>query len=182
MRLFLARYGIAFLLLWIWLLSAGTGAASTVPLSLEELVEQADLILRGEVIASENQWHDRHLMTVIELAVHHAYRGASHIEEGRVTVYVDGGFTLGNPVPVEVSWADRPELLGPGEILVFLRRSGAEGRLSVVGQGRGVFRLFQTTASAASAEKDRDSRGTHSLPGRLRQILESARAERESHR
>jgi hypothetical protein len=80
-------------------------------LSLEEMVDQSDVIAIGNCQETKSVWVDGTLVTLATVSVSETLKGA---ESGSLTVVLPGGIDANRAVPVAVSYPGAPRLT-PGE-------------------------------------------------------------------
>jgi hypothetical protein len=82
-----------------------------VALSLEEMVDQSDVIAIGNCTEIKSVWVDGTLVTLATVSVSETLKGA---ESGNLTVVLPGGIDANRQIPVAVSYPGAPRLT-PGE-------------------------------------------------------------------
>ena len=82
-----------------------------VALSLEDMVDQSDVIAIGNVLETKSVWVDGTLVTLATVSVSETLKGDG---AGSLTVVVPGGIDANRQVPVAVSYPGAPRLT-PGE-------------------------------------------------------------------
>ncbi|HKY45346.1 MAG TPA: hypothetical protein VJM50_19800, partial [Pyrinomonadaceae bacterium] len=88
-----------------------------VALSLEDMVDQSDVIAIGNCSSIRSAWVDGTLVTLATVSVSETLKGA---ESGSLTVVLPGGIDANRQVPVAVSYPGAPRLT-PGEnVFLFL--------------------------------------------------------------
>lgn len=105
-----------------------------IALDIEELVESADMVVRGHVELSESFWDDRVIVTDTTVVVDECLAGLC---DSRVVVRQAGG-QVGN-LTMEV--AGLRSLVPGDEVVLFLRPNTATGHLMTVGQCQGILRV-----------------------------------------
>jgi hypothetical protein len=80
-------------------------------LSLEDMVDQSDVIAIGNCQETKSVWVDGTLVTLATVSVSETLKGA---ESGSLTVVLPGGIDANRAVPVAVSYPGAPRLT-PGE-------------------------------------------------------------------
>ena len=88
-----------------------------VALSLEDMVDQSDVIAIGNCQETKSVWVDGTLVTLATVSVSENLKGA---ESGNLTVVLPGGVDANRQIPVAVSYPGAPRLT-PGEnVFLFL--------------------------------------------------------------
>jgi len=82
-----------------------------VALSLEDMVDQSDVIAIGNCVEARSAWVDGTLVTLATVSVSETLKGA---ESGSLTVVLPGGVDANRAIPVAVSYPGAPRLT-PGE-------------------------------------------------------------------
>ena len=82
-----------------------------VALSLEDMVDQSDVIAIGNCTEIKSVWVDGTLVTLATVSVSETLKGA---ESGNLTVVLPGGIDANRQIPVAVSYPGAPRLT-PGE-------------------------------------------------------------------
>jgi len=82
-----------------------------VALSLEDMVDQSDVIAIGNCLETKSVWVDGTLVTLATVSVSETLKGA---ESGNLTVVLPGGIDANRQIPVAVSYPGAPRLT-PGE-------------------------------------------------------------------
>ena len=82
-----------------------------VALSLEDMVDQSDVIAIGNCVETKSVWVDGTLVTLATVSVSETLKGA---EAGNLTVVLPGGIDANRQIPVAVSYPGAPRLT-PGE-------------------------------------------------------------------
>lgn len=116
--------------------------------SVDALVQQADLILRAQVITSTSQWNTQHTLieTVHTLAVRYALVGENRRQ---MTVYTEGGFLPSEGLGMRSSHT--AAFVPQEEVLVFLK-TGEAGYETVRGE-LGKFTIFNAEVGSASLQQ-----------------------------
>ena len=119
-------------------------ASVILPLSLDELIDRADVVVHGKVVAQDSAWEGGRIVSRSRVRVEGALKGAPGRE---VVLRSQGGVVdgIGQKVYGEASFAVGEELV------VFGRHLGAE--LRAVGMAQGKFRVV-TELGVARAVQD----------------------------
>jgi len=110
-----------------------------VALSLEDMVNQSDVIAIGNCIETKSVWVDRTLVTLATVSVGETLKGA---EAGTLTVVLPGGADANRKIPVAVSYPGAPRLT-PGEDVFLFLTSDPDfgGGYNVAGFSQGKFSI-----------------------------------------
>ena len=110
-----------------------------VALSLEDMVDQSDVIAIGNVQETRSAWVDGTLVTMASVSVSETLKGA---ESGNLTVVLPGGIDANRQVPVAVSYPGAPRMT-PGENVFLFLNSDVDYGLgyNVAGFAQGKFSI-----------------------------------------
>lgn len=110
-----------------------------VALSLEDMVNQSDVIAIGNCVDIRSVWVDGTLVTLATVAIGETLKGA---EAGTVTVVLPGGADANRKIPVAVSYPGAPRLT-PGEDTFLFLTSDPDfgGGYTVAGFSQGKFSI-----------------------------------------
>ena len=110
-----------------------------VALSLEDMVDQSDVIAIGNCVETKSVWVDRTLVTLATVSVSETLKGA---EAGNLTVVLPGGADMNRQVPVAVSYPGAPRIT-PGENVFLFLNSDVDYGLgyNVAGFAQGKFSI-----------------------------------------
>ena len=108
-------------------------------LSLEDMVDQSDVIAIGNCTDTKSVWVDGTLVTLATVSVSETLKGA---ESGSLTVVLPGGIDANRQVPVAVSYPGAPRLT-PGENAFLFLNSDVDYGLgyNVAGFAQGKFSI-----------------------------------------
>ena len=108
-------------------------------LSLEDMVDQSDVIAIGNCVEAKSAWVDGTLVTLATVSVSETLKGA---ESGSLTVVLPGGIDANRQVPVAVSYPGAPRLT-PGENTFLFLNSDVDSGLgyTVTGFAQGKFSI-----------------------------------------
>ena len=108
-------------------------------LSLEEMVDQSDVIAIGNCVEARSAWVDGTLVTLATVSVSETLKGA---EAGNVTVVLPGGVDANRQVPVAVSYPGAPRLTPGEDTFLFLNADLESGMgYTVAGFAQGKFSI-----------------------------------------
>jgi len=110
-----------------------------VALSLEDMVDQSDVIAIGNCVETKSVWVDGTLVTLATVSVSESLKGA---ETGNLTVVLPGGADMNRQVPVAVSYPGAPRMT-PGENVFLFLNSDVDYGLgyNVAGFAQGKFSI-----------------------------------------
>jgi hypothetical protein len=110
-----------------------------VALSLEDMVDQSDVIAIGNCVETRSVWVDRTLVTLATVNVSETLKGA---ETGNVTVVLPGGVDSNRKFPVAMSYPGAPRMT-PGENVFLFLNSDVDTGLgyNVAGFAQGKFSI-----------------------------------------
>ncbi|HJU93825.1 MAG TPA: hypothetical protein VJ656_12880 [Pyrinomonadaceae bacterium] len=110
-----------------------------VALSLEDMVDQSDVIAIGNCQATKSAWVDGTLVTLATVSVSETLKGA---ESEILTVVLPGGIDANRHIPVAVSYPGAPRLT-PGENVFLFLNSDVDYGLgyNVAGFAQGKFSI-----------------------------------------
>ncbi len=135
------------------------GASVVIPLSIEQLAQKAEVVVRGRVTAQHADWtRGGRIVTTTTLAVTEALKGQP---DAQVEVRSLGGSVggVGQQVAGEVHFASGEE------VVVFLRPTGLQGgSYAVVGMAQGKFAV-STRAQGPVATQSLEGLGFVDEPG-----------------
>jgi hypothetical protein len=108
-------------------------------LSLEDMVNQSDVIAIGNCVETKSVWVDRTLVTLATVSVTESLKGSG---SSTITVELPGGIDANRAVPIAISWPGAPSLT-PGEnVFLFLTATGeVGGSYTVAGFSQGKFSI-----------------------------------------
>ncbi|HKY43542.1 MAG TPA: hypothetical protein VJM50_10640 [Pyrinomonadaceae bacterium] len=111
-----------------------------VALSLEDMVDQSDVIAIGNCLETKSVWVDGTLVTLATVSVSETLKGAA--ESGSLTVVLPGGIDANREIPVAVSYPGAPRLT-PGENAFLFLNSDVDHGLgyNVAGFAQGKFSI-----------------------------------------
>lgn len=120
------------------LLLAGTAHATTLlPMSGQELTQEADLIVVGRCTEVTSRWFDRSLVTLVTVAVGDNLKGDAATQ---ITVAVPGGVDPDRPLPIAVTVPGAPVIAEGDDLLLFLDPvAGLASTFQVLGLSQGAF-------------------------------------------
>ena len=108
-------------------------------LSLEDMVNQSDVIAIGNCVETRSVWVDRALVTLATVTVSESLKGNA---SSTITVELPGGIDANRAVPIAMTYPGAPNLT-PGEnAFLFLTATGeVAGSYNVAGFSQGKFSI-----------------------------------------
>jgi hypothetical protein len=108
-------------------------------LSLEDMVDQSDVIAIGNCVEAKSAWVDGTLVTFATVSVSETLKGT---ESGNLTVVLPGGIDANRQVPVAVSYPGAPRLTPGEDVFLFLNSDVDYGLgYNVAGFAQGKFSI-----------------------------------------
>jgi|ERR1043166_2769746 hypothetical protein len=109
-------------------------------LSLDNMIDQSDVIAIGNCVDSRSVWVDRALVTLATISVSESLKGD---QSSTITVALPGGVDMNRKFPVAMSYPGAPRII-PGEnVLLFLTNTGeVGGSYNVAGFSQGKFSII----------------------------------------
>jgi hypothetical protein len=106
------------------------------PMSDQELTARAHAIVVGRAVARETLWMGQDLVTLVTLSVTQPLKGSPG---AHLTVALPGGIDRHRRIPIEMVYADAPQVASGEEVLLFLERAdrGMPGAFVVSGFSQG---------------------------------------------
>ena len=110
----------------------------TVALSLQDMVNQSDVIAIGNCVDIKSVWVDRSLVTLATISVSESLKGS----DSTITVELPGGIDANRKIPIAMSYPGAPNIT-PGEnVFLFLTATGGvAGSYNVAGFSQGKFSI-----------------------------------------
>ena len=123
-----------------------------VALSLEDMVDQSDVIAIGNCTETKSVWVDGTLVTLATVSVSETLKGA---ESGNLTVVLPGGIDANRQVPVAVSYPGAPRMT-PGENVFLFLNSDVDYGLgyNVAGFAQGKFSIVNDEEGEPVVSRD----------------------------
>ncbi len=127
------------LLGWVFIFTVNAHSASVVPLSLDEMADQADSIVVARCSDVLTRWQGNKIVTDVVLDVQERFKGAA---QSQISIVMYGGTAM-HPrlnVPVNMHVPGSATFQADDEVLVFSRRN-QKGEAQILGLNQGKFRL-----------------------------------------
>lgn len=111
-----------------------------VALSVQDMVNQSDVIAIGNCVETRTVWVDRTLVTLATVSISESLKGS---ESSTVTVALPGGVDANRQVPIAMTYPGAPQIT-PGEnVFLFLTATGeVAGSYTVAGFSQGKFSII----------------------------------------
>lgn len=110
-----------------------------VALSLEDMVNQSDVIAIGSCVDTKSVWVDGSLVTLATVSITESLKGT---ETSNITVALPGGIDMNREVPVSMTYPGAPRLTPGEDTLLFLTgASEVAGSYQVTGFSQGKFSI-----------------------------------------
>ena len=121
------------------MISPVTDTTLAVALSVEDMVNQSDVIAIGNCVETKSVWVDRTLVTLATVSVTESLKGN---ETSTITVELPGGIDANRKIPIAMTYPGAPSLT-PGEnAFLFLTATGeVAGSYNVAGFSQGKFSI-----------------------------------------
>jgi len=109
-----------------------------VALSVQDMVNQSDVIAIGNCVETKTVWVDRSLVTLATVSISENLKGT----ESSITVALPGGVDANRKIPVAMTYPGAPQMT-PGEnVFLFLTATGeVPGSYTVAGFSQGKFSI-----------------------------------------
>ena len=89
----------------------------SVALSLEDMVDQSDVIALGNCVETKSVWVDRTLVTLATVSVSETLKGG---EASTLTVVLPGGVDMNRQFPIAMSYPGAPRMVAGEDLFLFL--------------------------------------------------------------
>jgi hypothetical protein len=110
-------------------------------LSIEDMVNQADVIAIGNCLDTRSVWVDRSLVTLVTVAVSESLKGAPG---ETLTVVLPGGVDANRKIPIAMTYPGAPRLTPGEDVFLFLNTdSDVGGGYNVTGFSQGKFSIVE---------------------------------------
>jgi len=111
-------------------------------LSLEDMVQQSDVIAIGSCLETQSVWVDNTLVTLAKVAVNETLKGNEGTTD--LTVALPGGVDANRKFPVAMSYPGAPKMTPGEDVFLFLTNSGeVSGSYTVAGFSQGKFSIVK---------------------------------------
>lgn len=128
-----------------------TDTTLALALSIEDMVDQSDVIAIGNVLETRSGWVDRSLVTYATVSVGESLKGAPG---ETLTVVLPGGVDVNRKIPVAMTYPGAPKLT-PGEnVFLFLASDSEVGGYTVAGFAQGKFSIVNDEDGEPMVSRD----------------------------
>ena len=111
-----------------------------VELSVEDMVNQSDVIAIGSCTETKSVWVDQTIVTLATVSVSESLKGT---EMSSITVALPGGVDVNRKIPVAMTYAGAPQIRPGEDVFLFLTASGeVAGSYTVAGFSQGKFSIM----------------------------------------
>lgn len=108
-------------------------------LSVEDMVNQSDVIAIGNCVETRSVWVDRSLVTLATVSVTESLKGAAG---SSIVVELPGGIDANRKVPIAMTYPGAPNLVPGEDVFLFLTATGeVGGSYTVAGFSQGKFSI-----------------------------------------
>ena len=123
-----------------------------VALSLEDMVNQSDVIAIGNCVSTQSVWVDRSLVTLATVSVSETLKGAG---SETLTVVLPGGVDANRKVPVAMTYAGAPRITPGEDVFLFLTADTDLGTgYNVAGFSQGKFSIVNDETGEPVVSRD----------------------------
>lgn len=121
-------------------------------LSIEQMIDQSDLIVIGQCLDARSQWVDRNLVTVATISAREVLKGD---QSSAVTVVLPGGVDANRKIPIAMTYPGAPRIT-PGEhVFLFLTRDEEfAGGYVIAGFSQGKFSIVKDESGQEVVARD----------------------------
>ena len=121
-------------------------------LSLEEMVQQSDVIAIGSCTETQSVWVDNSLVTLAKVSVNETLKGT---ESTDLTVALPGGVDANRKFPVAMNYPGAPRMTPGEDVFLFLTSSGeVSGSYTVAGFSQGKFSIVKDEDGEPMVSRD----------------------------
>ena len=117
-----------------------TDTTLAVALSVQDMVNQSDVIAIGNVVDTRSVWVDRTLVTLATFSISESLKGS---EASTITVELPGGIDANRKIPIAMTYPGAPSLAPGEDTFLFLTATGENsGTYNVAGFSQGKFSII----------------------------------------
>ena len=121
-------------------------------LSLEDMVQQSDVIAIGSCTETQSVWVDKSLVTLAKVSVNETLKGT---ESSDLTVALPGGVDANRKFPIAMSYPGAPRITPGEDVFLFLNSSGeVSGSYTVAGFSQGKFSIVKDEDGEPMVSRD----------------------------
>lgn len=123
-----------------------------IDLSIEEMVNQSDLIAIGSCTSARSVWVDRNLVTLATISVAETLKGDA---ASQVTVVLPGGADANRRIPIAMTYPGAPRITPGEDVLLFLvHEDELGGSYAVSGFSQGKFSIVKDEDGREMVSRD----------------------------
>jgi len=127
-------------------------ATLALALSLEDMVQQSDVIAIGSCTETQSVWVDNSLVTLAKVSVNETLKGT---ESSDLSVALPGGVDANRKFPIAMSYPGAPRMTPGEEVFLFLTSSGeVAGSYTVAGFSQGKFSIVKDEDGEPMVSRD----------------------------
>src|SRR5262249_55324400 len=129
-------------------------AARSLPgaLSMQQMTEEASLIVMGQCLETRSQWVGRSLVTLATVSVTETIKGGA---AEKLTVVLPGGVDANRKFPIAMTYAGAPQMSKDEEVFLFLTpQDEVAGGYSVMGFAQGKYSVGKDTEGEKVVMRD----------------------------
>ncbi len=116
-----------------------TDTTLAVALSVQDMVNQSDVIAIGNCVDTKSVWVDRTLVTLATFSISESLKGS---ETSTITVELPGGIDANRKIPIAMTYPGAPSLTPGEDAFLFLTATGeVGGSYNVAGFSQGKFSI-----------------------------------------
>jgi len=121
-------------------------------LSLEDMVQQSDVIAIGNCTETQSVWVDNALVTLAKVSVNETLKGN---ETSDLTVALPGGVDANRKFPIAMSYPGAPRMTPGEDVFLFLTNTGeVAGSYTVAGFSQGKFSIVKDEDGELMVSRD----------------------------
>ncbi len=140
-------------------------------LSVQDMVNQSDLIVIGNCVETKSIWVDRSLVTLAAVSVSESLKGN---ETSTITVSLPGGVDANRRIPIAMTYPGAPRMTPGEDVFLFLTNSDeVGGSYTVTGFSQGKFSIVTDEDGELSVSRDLTKTSLKSNNGVRRGLAQS---------
>jgi hypothetical protein len=110
-----------------------------VALSVEDMINQSDVIAIGNCVETKSVWVDRSLVTLATVSVTESLKGSA---SSTIVVELPGGIDANRKIPIAMTYPGAPNLTPGEDVFLFLTATGeVGGSYTIAGFSQGKFSI-----------------------------------------
>lgn len=123
-----------------------------VALSVEDMVNQSDVIAIGNCVETKSLWVDRTLVTLATVSISESIKGEA---AQNIVVELPGGIDVNAKVPIAMTYPGAPRITPGEDVFLFLNASGqVAGSYNVAGFSQGKFSIVTNEDGELMVSRD----------------------------